>query len=100
MKQARNNKGIVILVNKWDLVDKKTNTIKLIEEGIRKEIERFVDVPIVFISSLTKQRIFKAIETAMQVYKSRKKSNEFQLIDFLVKQVLSIVKKMNLSPCF
>ena len=71
---ARNNKGIVILVNKWDLVDKKTNTIKLIEEGIRKEIEPFVDVPIVFISSLTKQRIFKAIETAMQVYKSRKKS--------------------------
>ena len=56
------------------LVDKKTNTIKLIEEGIRKEIEPFVDVPIVFISSLTKQRIFKAIETAMQVYKSRKKS--------------------------
>ena len=71
---ARNNKGIVILVNKWDLVHKKTNTIKLIEEGIRKEIEPFVDVPIVFISSLTKQRIFKAIETAMQVYKSRKKS--------------------------
>ena len=57
---ARNNKGIVILVNKWDLVDKKTNTIKLIEEQIRKEIEPFVDIPIVFISSLTKQRIFKA----------------------------------------
>ena len=69
---ARNNKGIVILVNKWDLVDKKTNTIKLIEEQIRKEIEPFVDVPIVFISSLTKQRIFKAIETAMLVYKNRK----------------------------
>ncbi|MBT3442922.1 MAG: ribosome biogenesis GTPase Der, partial [Flavobacteriaceae bacterium] len=69
---ARNNKGIVILVNKWDLVDKKTNTIKLIEEQIRKEIEPFVDIPIVFISSLTKQRIFKAIETAMVVYKNRK----------------------------
>ncbi|MBC8298937.1 MAG: ribosome biogenesis GTPase Der [Pelagibacterales bacterium] len=71
---ARNNKGIVILVNKWDLVDKKTNTIKLIEEQIRKEIEPFVDVPIVFISSLTKQRIFKAIETAMLVYKNRKQN--------------------------
>ena len=71
---ARNNKGIVILVNKWDLVDKKTNTIKLIEENIRKEIEPFVDVPIVFISSLTKQRIFKALETAMVVYKNRKQN--------------------------
>ena len=71
---ARNNKGIVILVNKWDLVDKKTNSIKLIEEKIRKEIEPFVDVPIVFISSLTKQRIFKAIETGMLVYKNRKQN--------------------------
>ena len=70
---ARNNKGIVILVNKWDLVDKKTNTIKIIEQEIRKELEPFTDVPIVFISSTTKQRIFKAIETAMTVYKNRSK---------------------------
>ena len=69
---ARNNKGIVILVNKWDLVDKKTNTIKLFEEQIRKELEPFVDVPIVFMSTLTKQRIFKAIETGIAVYKNRK----------------------------
>jgi GTP-binding protein len=70
---ARNNKGIVILVNKWDLVDKKTNTIKTLEQEIRKELEPFSDVPIVFISSITKQRIFKAIETAMTVYKNRSK---------------------------
>ena len=70
---ARNNKGIVVLVNKWDLVDKQTNTIKAIEQQIKKEIEPFSDVPIVFISSLTKQRIFKAIETAMTVYKNRSK---------------------------
>ena len=70
---ARNNKGIVILVNKWDLVDKKTNTIKIIEQEIRKELEPFTDVPIVFISSITKQRIFKAIETAMTVFKNRSK---------------------------
>ena len=70
---ARNNKGIVILVNKWDLVDKKSNTIKLIEEKIRKEIEPFIDVPIVFMSTLTKQRIFKAIETAVEVYNNRSK---------------------------
>jgi GTP-binding protein len=70
---ARNNKGIVILVNKWDLVDKKTNTIKVIEQEIRKELEPFTDVPIVFISSITKQRILKAIETAMTVFKNRSK---------------------------
>ena len=71
---AKNNKGIVILVNKWDLVDKKTNTIKLIEASIRKELEPFTDVPIVFISSMTKQRIFKAIEIAMHVFKNRQKN--------------------------
>jgi GTP-binding protein len=71
---AKNNKGIVILVNKWDLVDKKTNTIKLIESSIRKELEPFTDVPIVFISSMTKQRIFKAIEIAMHVFKNRQKN--------------------------
>ncbi|MGB0260164.1 MAG: ribosome biogenesis GTPase Der [Flavobacteriaceae bacterium] len=68
---ARNHKGIVILVNKWDLVSKETNTTKTFAAQIRKEIEPFVDVPIVFISSLTKQRVFKAIETAVSVYKKR-----------------------------
>ncbi len=70
----RNRKGIVILVNKWDLVeDKETNTMKEYERRIRKEIEPFTDVPIVFISVLTKQRIFKAIETAVEVFNNRSK---------------------------
>ena len=70
----RNRKGIVILVNKWDLVeDKETNTMKEYERRIRKEIEPFTDVPIIFISVLTKQRIFKAIETAVEVFKNRSK---------------------------
>ncbi len=69
----RNRKGIVILVNKWDLVDKETNTMKKFEAYIRKQCEPFTDVPIVFISALTKQRIFKAIETAVEVYKNRSK---------------------------
>ena len=68
---ARNHKGIVILVNKWDLVDKDTSSTKKVEEHIREEISPFVDVPIVFVSSLTKQRVFKAIETAVDVYKRR-----------------------------
>ena len=67
----RNNKGIVILVNKWDLVDKDTNASKAYEAKIREEIAPFTDVPIVFISSISKQRIFKAVETAVEVYKSR-----------------------------
>ena len=69
----RNRKGIVILVNKWDLVEKDNKTTKDFEKMIRKQIEPFTDVPIVFISALTKQRIYKAIETAVEVYKNRSK---------------------------
>ncbi len=69
----RNRKGIVILANKWDLVEKETNTIKAYEQEIRNRIAPFTDVPIVFISVLNKQRIFKAIETAVEVYHNRSK---------------------------
>ena len=69
----RNRKGIVILVNKWDLVEKENNTAKQYEAIIRKEIEPFTDVPILFVSALNKQRIFKAIETAVAVYNNRSK---------------------------
>ena len=69
----RNNKGIVILINKWDLVEKETQTIKGFQTSIKKHIEPFTDVPIIFISAMTKQRIFKAIETAVGVYKNRSK---------------------------
>lgn len=70
----RNRKGIVILVNKWDLVeDKKTNTMRDFEAAIKHKIGQFSDIPILFISALTKQRILKAVETAMEVYKDRAK---------------------------
>lgn len=69
----RNRKGVVILVNKWDLVEKDNKTIKNFEKFIRKQIEPFTDVPIVFISALSKQRIFKAMETAVEVYNNRSK---------------------------
>ncbi len=69
----RNHKGIVILVNKWDLVEKETNTVRDYEKRIREAMEPFVDVPILFISVLNKQRIFKAIEMAVEVYKNRSK---------------------------
>lgn len=69
----KNRKGIVILVNKWDLIEKETNTMKDFEAKIRAEIAPFKDVPIIFISALTKQRVFKAIETAVEVFENRKK---------------------------
>lgn len=69
----RNRKGIVILVNKWDLVEKENNTAKAYEAAIRKEIEPFTDVPVIFVSALNKQRIYKAIETAVEVYNNRTK---------------------------
>ena len=69
----KNRKGIVILVNKWDLVEKETNTMKQFENQIREKIAVFSDVPILFISALTKQRILKAVETAVEVYENRKK---------------------------
>jgi len=67
----RNNKGIVILVNKWDLIEKETFSTKVFENQIREKIVPFTDVPIVFISALSKQRIFKAIETGVTVFKNR-----------------------------
>ena len=67
----RNHKGIVILVNKWDLVDKDTGSVKAYTQKIREAIAPFTDVPVLFISVLNKQRIFKAIETAVAVYKNR-----------------------------
>jgi len=73
-KLAQNNhKGIVIIVNKWDLVEKDTHTHKYYEEAIRKNIAPFTDVPIVFTSVLNKQRIHKALEEATAVYENRKK---------------------------
>ena len=69
----KNKKGVVILVNKWDLMEKETNTVKEYEAMIRREIAPFTDVPIIFISTLTKQRIFKAIESAVTVFENRKK---------------------------
>ena len=68
---ARNKKGIVILVNKWDLAEKDHTTTKSIEEEIIGKTSPFTDIPIVFISALTKQRIFDAIKIAMEVNQRR-----------------------------
>lgn len=69
----KNGKGIVILVNKWDLVEKDHKTSKAFEEKIKEKIAPFVDVPIVFTSAINKQRVFKAIEVANEVYVNKNK---------------------------
>ena len=68
----KNRKGVVILVNKWDLVEKDTMSSRDYEKKIREELEPFTNVPILFISALTKQRLLKALETTVQVFENRK----------------------------
>ncbi len=67
----KNSKGIVVLVNKWDLIEKDHKTMIALEEKIREQLAPFRDVPILFTSTVTKQRIHKALETAMEVYQNR-----------------------------
>lgn len=70
----RNRKGLVVCVNKWDLVEDKSITAqKNFENAIRNKFAPFTDFPIIFTSALTKQRIFKVLETAIEVYKNRKR---------------------------
>ncbi len=69
----KNRKGIVVLVNKWDLVDKETNTMKEFEAYVKRQLEPFTDVPVIFTSTVTKQRLLKAIETAVTVYENKKR---------------------------
>jgi len=66
-----NKKGLVVAVNKWDLVEKDTHTMKQFEEQVLERMKPFVDVPVIFTSALTKQRILKAVETCMEVYQRR-----------------------------
>ena len=72
----KNKKGLVVCVNKWDLVeteDKDAKGIKTFEKAIRERLAPFVDFPIIFTSAVTKQRIFKTLETAMMVYENKKR---------------------------
>jgi GTP-binding protein len=70
----KNKKGLVIVVNKWDLVENKDQrVIKTFENAIRERIAPFTDVPVIFSSALSKQRIFKILETASEIYTTRKK---------------------------
>lgn len=79
----RNKKGVVILVNKWDLIEKQNLTVKEFEEQIKEKIAPFVDVPIVFISALNKQRILRVLEEVGKVYQRRKTKLSDEELDAL-----------------
>ncbi len=82
---VKNKKGVVVVVNKWDLVTKETNTHLAFEKQVKERIAPFVDVPIIFTSVKEKQRIYKVLETAMEVYNRRnKRIPTSQLNDFLL----------------
>jgi len=70
-QMEKKRKGVVILVNKWDLIEKDNDTIREFEEQIYRKTAPFTDIPIVFISALEKQRIMKAIDTGIKVFKNR-----------------------------
>ena len=70
---VKKGKGIVILVNKWDLVEKETNSARDYEKDLKQKLAPFSDVPILFISVTEKQRIFQSIEAALKVYENRKR---------------------------
>ena len=67
----RNRKGVVLLVNKWDLVEKETHTMEALDKMIRAKCAPFQDFPIIFISALNKQRIYRVLEIAMEVFHNR-----------------------------
>jgi len=67
----KNRKGVVILVNKWDLVEKETGSTKIFTRAIKEKVAPFQDIPVLFISAITKQRVHKVLEISMDVYKNR-----------------------------
>jgi GTP-binding protein len=81
----RNRKGVVVIVNKWDLVEKDQNSAKAFADHIRARLAPFTDVPVVFTSVIDKQRVFKALEEAIRVFENRKKKvRTSELNDFFL----------------
>ncbi len=85
----KNSKGVVVVVNKWDLVEKETNTMMEYEEKIRAQLAPFNDVPIIFTSTITKQRLHKAVEAAMTVYENRTKKIATSVINDVMLEVIA-----------
>jgi GTP-binding protein len=87
---VKKGKGIVVLVNKWDLIKKETNTLKEYEKELKQRLAPFTDVPLLFISATEKLRIFKVIETALEVYENRQRRiTTSQLNEVMLKAIES-----------
>jgi GTP-binding protein len=85
---VKKGKGIVMLVNNWDLVEKVTNTAKTYEKTLKERLAPFTDIPVLFISVIDKTRIFRAVETALEVYENRqRKVPTNQLNEVLLKAI-------------
>jgi len=85
---AKKGKGIVVLVNKWDLVEKETNTSRDYERELKQRLAPFTDVPILFISAKEKTRIFRVVETALEVFENRgRKIPTSQLNEVMLKAI-------------
>jgi GTP-binding protein len=86
---SKKGKGIVVLINKWDLIDKETNTARDYEKVVKDKLAPFTDVPVLFISAIEKTRIFKAIELALEVYENKhRKVPTSKLNDIMLKAIL------------
>lgn len=86
----RKGKGIVVLVNKWDLIEKETNTARDYEKNLKQKLAPFTDVPVLFISVKEKTRLFKAIELGLEVYENRhRKVPTSKLNEVMLKSVAS-----------
>lgn len=93
---ARNRKGIVVVMNKWDLVEKDNKTHKQYEDLVRQRIAPFTDVPIIFTSVINKQRIYKVLETAIEVHKNRsRKISTSELNDVMLPIINQTPPPMN-----
>lgn len=84
----KRKKGVVILVNKWDLIQKETNTARDFEKNLKEKIAPFNDVPILFTSVLDKQRIYKTVETALQVYDNRVKKIKTSVLNDVMLEII------------
>ena len=91
---VKKGKGIVVLVNKWDLVPKETNTAKEYEKDLKKRFAPFSDVPVVFISVVEKQRILQSVEAAIKVYENRQKKISTSKLNEVIQKAL----EMNRPP--
>ncbi|OQX96919.1 MAG: ribosome biogenesis GTPase Der [Bacteroidetes bacterium 4572_128] len=97
----KNHKGVVVIINKWDLVEEKeTNTAKNYQEEILKKFAPFVDIPIIFASVKNKQRVLKSLDEAIGVYKNRKQKISTSKLNEVMLPLIDAVKPPSLKGKF